>query len=43
MSWRLYFGLAVLMIVFTFAHIVALQKLNARQSELPVTIDALAE
>lgn len=35
MSWRLYFLLAVLMIVFAFAHVLALQKLNAMQSERP--------
>jgi hypothetical protein len=43
MTWRLYYGLAVLMIVFVFAHIVALQIVNARHSKLPVTVDAPAE
>ena len=38
MSWRLYFLLAVLMIVFAFAHILALQKLNAMQSERPAAV-----
>ncbi len=38
MAWRLYSLLAVLMIVFAFAHIVALQKLNAMQSERPAAI-----
>ena len=33
MTWRLYFMLAVLIMVFAFAHILALQKLNAMQSE----------
>jgi hypothetical protein len=35
--------LAVLMIVFAFAHILALQKLSAMQSERPVTIDVLSD
>ena len=43
MAWRVYFLLAVLMIVFAIAHIVALQKLNAGQSERPVTVDMLAD
>jgi len=38
MAWRLYFLLAVLMIVFAFAHIFALQKLNATQSERPAAV-----
>ncbi len=38
MPWRLYFLLAVLMIVFAFAHIFALQKLNAMQSERPAAV-----
>ena len=38
MAWRLYFLLAVLMIVFAFAHIFALQKLNAMQSERPAAV-----
>jgi hypothetical protein len=38
MTWRLYFLLAVLMIVFAFAHILALQKLNAMQSARPAAI-----
>ena len=38
MTWRLYFMLAVLIMVFAFAHILALQKLNAMQSERPATI-----
>ena len=41
MAWRLYFMLAVM--VFAFAHIFALQKLNAMQSERPATIDFLAD
>ena len=43
MAWRLYFLLAALMMVFAFAHIFALQKLNAMQSERPATIDFLAD
>ena len=43
MAWRHYFMLAVLMMVFAFAHIFALQKLNAMQSERPATIDFLAD
>jgi hypothetical protein len=44
MWWRPNFLLAVLMIVFAFAHLLALQKLNAMQSErLPGTIDLLAD
>jgi hypothetical protein len=44
MSWRLNFLLAVLMIVFAFAHLVALQKLNAMQSERPpAAIDLVAD
>jgi hypothetical protein len=43
MAWRLYLMLAVLMMVFAFAHIFALQKLNAMQSERPATIDFLAD
>jgi hypothetical protein len=43
MTWRLYFMLAVLMMVFAFAHILALQKLNAMQGERPATIDFLAD
>lgn len=43
MSWRLYFLLAALMIVFAFAHILALQKLNAMQSDRPAAIDRLAD
>jgi hypothetical protein len=35
MSWRIYFLFAAAMIVFSFVHIVALQKLSARQSEWP--------
>ena len=38
MAWRLNFLLAVLMIVFAFAHIFALQKLNAMQSERPAAV-----
>jgi hypothetical protein len=38
MAWRLYFMLAVLMMVFAFAHIFALQKLNAMQSERPAAV-----
>ena len=43
MAWRHYFMLAVLMMFFAFAHIFALQKLNAMQSERPATIDFLAD
>lgn len=43
MTWRLYFMLAVVMIVFASAHMLALQKLNAMQSERPPTIDRLAD
>jgi hypothetical protein len=43
MAWRHYFMLAVLMMVFAFAHIFALQKLNAMQSDRPATIDFLAD
>ncbi len=43
MPWRLYFLMALLMIVFVSAHIFALQKLNATQSERPNTIDFLAD
>jgi hypothetical protein len=39
MSWRLYFLLGALMIGFAFAHIVALQKLNAMQGESPAAMD----
>jgi hypothetical protein len=40
-SWRIY---SVLMIAFAFAHLVALQKLNAMQSERPAaTIDFVAD
>jgi hypothetical protein len=42
MAWRLYFMLAILM-VFAFAHILGLQKLNAMQGERPATIDFLAD
>jgi hypothetical protein len=35
--------LAVLLMVFALAHIFALQKLNAMQSERPATIDSLAD
>ncbi len=38
MAWRIHFMLAVLMIVFAFAHILALQKLNAMQSERPAAV-----
>ncbi len=38
MTWRLYFMLAVLIMVFAFAHILALQKLNAMQSERPTAV-----
>jgi hypothetical protein len=44
MSWRLYFLLAALMIVFAFSHVLALQKIEAMQSKRPVTaIDPLAD
>jgi hypothetical protein len=42
-AWRLYFLLAVLMIGFAFAHILALQRLNATRSERPATIDSLTD
>ena len=38
MSLRIYFLLTVLMIVFAFAHILALQKLNAMQSARPAAV-----
>jgi len=43
MAWRIHFMLTVLMMVLAFSHILALQKLNARQSERPVTVDLLAD
>jgi hypothetical protein len=44
MSWRLYFLLAGLMIVFAFAHLLALQKLSAMQSwRPPAAIDLMAD
>jgi hypothetical protein len=43
MTWRIYFVLAVLMAVFAFSHILALQKLNAMQGERPATVDLLAD
>jgi hypothetical protein len=44
MSWRLNFPLAVLMIVFAYAHLLALQKLNAMQGvRPPATIDLVAD
>ena len=43
MPWRLYFLLAALMIVFAFAHLLALQKLNAMQSETPAAVDVLTD
>jgi hypothetical protein len=43
MAWRLNFLLAALMIVFAFAHIIALQKLNAAQGQKPAVIDLLAD
>ena len=43
MTWRVYFLLGALMIVFAFAHIVALQKLNAMQVERPAAIDRLSD
>jgi hypothetical protein len=43
MAWRTYFMLGVLMIVFAFSHILALQKLNAMQGERPATVDLLAD
>lgn len=43
MSWRLYFVLAALMVVFAIAHILALQKLNAMQGEGPAAIDRLVD
>lgn len=43
MRWRLYFVLAALMIGFAFAHIFALQKLNASQSDSSATIDRLTD
>jgi hypothetical protein len=38
MAWRVYFLFAILMIVFAFAHVIALQKLNAMQSERPAAV-----
>jgi hypothetical protein len=38
MAWRVYFLLAILMIVFALAHVIALQKLNAMQSERPAAV-----
>jgi len=43
MVWRIHFMLVVLMIVLAFSHVVALQKLNAMQSERPATVDLLAD
>jgi hypothetical protein len=43
MVWRIYLMLAILMILFAFAHVLALQKLNAMQSERPASIDVLAD
>lgn len=43
MPWRPYFVLAALMIVFAFAHILALQRLNAMQNENPAAVDRLAD
>jgi hypothetical protein len=44
MSWRLYFLLAGLMMVFAFAHLLALQKLNEMQSgRPPAAIDLMAD
>lgn len=43
MSWRLYFLLAALMTAFAFAHILALQKLNAMQTKRPATVDVLTD
>ena len=43
MSWRVSFLLTVLMIVFAFAHLLALQKLNAHSERPPATIDLLAD
>jgi hypothetical protein len=43
MPWRVYFLMAFLMIVFASAHIFALQKLNAMQSNSPAGIDLLAD
>jgi hypothetical protein len=38
MSWRFYFPLAILMAIFAFSHIIALQKLNAMQSDRPAAV-----
>ena len=43
MTWRINFMLAALMIVLAFSHLLALQKLNAMQSERPATVDQLAD
>jgi hypothetical protein len=43
MTMRLYFILAVVMVVFAFAHMVALQKLHAMQGETPAAIDRLVD
>jgi hypothetical protein len=38
MSLRLYFLLSILILVFAVAHVAALQKLNAMQSERPAAV-----
>jgi hypothetical protein len=38
MSRRIFFPLVVLMAVFAFAHVIALQKLNAMQSQRPAAM-----
>jgi hypothetical protein len=38
MSLRLYFVSAILILVFAVAHVAALQKLNAMQSERPAAV-----
>jgi len=43
MPWRPYFVAAALMIVFAFAHILALQRLNAMQNENPAAVGRLAD
>ena len=43
MTSRLYFMLAILMVLFAFAHVFALKKINAMQGAKPAAHDLLAE
>jgi hypothetical protein len=43
MSLRIYFLLAVVMLVFAFAHVLALQKLNATHGKRPDAVEVLRE